>query len=104
MMTDKEHINTPAWDEKSVASATDNLLQALNSLVKEYNLTSADVLALLSRLSTAQIHAMQGFFDNEEAKDSVESLYNKMLQRHLCIFEFNDVLEEVQQEKRERMN
>ena len=103
-MTDKDYANTPLWDEKSVASATDKLLQALNSLVKEHNLTSTDVLAVLSRLSAAYIHSMKEMFNTTSEKDAIESVFDKMLQHHLAAFDVRDVQREVEKIKRERMN
>lgn len=92
------------WNEDQVADVTDQLLLSLNNLVTEHNLNGADILAVLSRLSAAHIHALQRYCYSPEEKDAVESLFQKMLQRHLGIFDIQDVQREVERMKRERMN
>lgn len=103
-MKEKDNDRSPLWDEEAVAIVTEELRVRLNELVSQYNLTSSDVLATLSRLSAAQIHIMKGFFDSPEQKDAVESLYNKLLLHHLTAFDVRDVQREVERIKRERMN
>lgn len=92
------------WNEEQVANVTDQLLLSLNNLVTEHNLNGADILAVLSRLSAAHIHALQRYCYSAEEKDAVESLFDKMLQRHLGIFDIQDVQQEVEKIKKERMN
>ena len=92
------------WNEEQVASVTDQLLLSLNNLVTEHNLNGADILAVLSRLTAAHIHALQRYCYSPEEKDAVESLFDKMLQRHLGIFDIQDVQQEVEKIKREKMN
>ncbi len=92
------------WNEEQVADVTDQLLLSLNNLVTEHNLNGADILAVLSRLSAAHIHAVQSQCYSPEEKDAVESLYNKILQHHLTAFDVRDVQREVERIKRERMN
>ena len=92
------------WNEEQVANVTDQLLLSLNNLVTEYNLNGSDILAVLSRLSAAHIHAVQSQCYSPEEKDAVESLFQKMLQRHLGIFDIQDVQQEVEKIKKERMN
>ena len=92
------------WNEEQVANVTDQLLLSLNNLVTEHNLNGADILAVLSRLSAAHIHALQRYCYSPEEKDAVESLFDKMLQRHLSIFDIQDVQQEVEKIKKERMN
>ena len=92
------------WNEEQVAEVTDQLLLSLNNLVTEYNLNGSDILAVLSRLTAAHIHAVQSRCDSPEVKDAVESLFDKMLQRHLGIFDIQDVQQEVEKIKKEKMN
>lgn len=92
------------WNEEHVADVTDQLLLSLNNLVTEYNLNGSDILAVLSRLAAAHIHAVQTQCYSLEEKDAVESLFDKMFQRHLTIFDVQDVQREVEKIKRERMN
>ena len=92
------------WNEEQVANVTDQLLLSLNNLVTEHNLNGADILAVLSRLSAAHIHAVQTKCYSPEEKDAVESLFNKVLQHDLAIFDIQDVQREVEKMKRERMN
>ena len=67
-MTDKDYNNTPLWNEQKVETVTDQLLQLLNDVVRQHNLSGTDVLASLAQLSSAHIHVMQGFFDNPDQK------------------------------------
>ena len=92
------------WNEEQVANVTDQLLLSLNNLVTEYNLNGSDILAVLSRLSAAHIHSMQGIVNGPEEKDAVESAYHKILDYYLAAFDANDLLNEVEKMKRERMN
>ena len=92
------------WNEEQVAHVTDQLLLSLNSLISEHNLNGADILAVLSRLAAAHIHAVQSKCNSPEEKDAVESLFNKMLQHDLAIFDIQDVQREVEKMKMERMN
>ena len=92
------------WNEEQVADVTDQLLLSLNNLVTERNVNGTDILAVLSRLSAAHIHALQRYCHSSEEKNAVESLFDKMLQRHLTIFDVQDVQREVERIKRERMN
>ena len=92
------------WNEEQVAHVTDQLLLSLNSLISEHNLNGADILAVLSRLTAAHIHAVQSKCNSPEEKDAVESLFNKMLQHDLAIFDIQDVQREVERMKKERMN
>lgn len=92
------------WNEEQVADVTDQLLLSLNNLVTEYNLNGADILAVLARLSAAHIHAVQSQCYSPEEKDAVESLFQKILQHDLAIFDIQDVQQEMEKIKRERMN
>ena len=92
------------WNEEQVAEVTDQLLLSLNNLVTEYNLNGSDILAVLSRLSAAHIHSMQGIVNGPEKKDAIESAYYKILDYYLAAFDANDLLNEVEEMKRERMN
>lgn len=92
------------WNEERVANVTDQLLLSLNNLVTEYNLNGSDILAVLSRLSAAHIHSMQGIVNGPEEKDAIESAYYKILDYYLAAFDANDLLNEVEKMKRERMN
>ena len=92
------------WNEEQVAEVTDQLLLSLNNLVTEYNLNGSDILAVLSRLSAAHIHALKGTCYSPEEKDAVESAYYKILDYYLAAFDANDLLNEVEKMKRERMN
>ena len=89
------------WNEEQVADVTDQLLLSLNNLVTEYNLNGADVLAVLSRLTAAHIHAVQSQCYSPEEKDAVESLYNKILQHDLAILDIQDVQQEMEKIKKE---
>ena len=104
MMTDKDYNNTPLWNEQRVETVTDPLLQLLNDVVRQHNLSSTDVLASLAQLSAAHIHVMQGFFDNPDQKDTVESVYYKMLQHFLAAFDVRDIQYKMEKIKREKMN
>ena len=92
------------WNEEQVANVTDQLLLSLNNLVTEYNLNGSDILAVLSRLSAAHIHSIQELVNGPEEKDAVESAYHKILDYYLAAFDANDLLNEVEEMKRERMN
>ena len=92
------------WNEEQVANVTDQLLLSLNNLVTEYNLNGSDILAVLSRLTAAHIHSIQELVNVPEAKDAVESAYYKILDYYLAAFDANDLLNEVEKMKRERMN
>lgn len=92
------------WNEEQVANVTDQLLLSLNNLVTEYNLNGSDILAVLSRLSAAHIHSIQELVNGPEEKDAVESAYYKILDYYLAAFDANDLLNEVEEMKRERMN
>jgi hypothetical protein len=92
------------WNEEQVADVTDQLLLSLNNLVSEHNLTGADILAVLSRLTAAHIHSIQELVNGPEEKDAVESLFQKILQHDLAIFDIQDVQQEMEKIKRERMN
>ena len=92
------------WNEEQVAEVTDQLLLSLNNLVTEYNLNGSDILAVLSRLSAAHIHSIQELVNGPEGKDAVESAYYKILDYYLAAFDANDLLNEVEKMKRERMN
>ena len=103
-MTDKDYNNTPLWNEQKVETVTDQLLQLLNDVVDSCELSSTDVLAVLSRLSAAYIHSMKEMFNTTSEKDAIESVFDKMLQHHLTAFDIHDVQSEVAKIKRERMN
>ena len=92
------------WNEEQVANVTDQLLLSLNNLVTEYNLNGSDILAVLSRLSAAHIHSIQELVNGPEEKDAVESAYYKILDYYLAAFDANDLLNEVEKMKRERLN
>ena len=92
------------WNEEQVANVTDQLLLSLNNLVTEYNLNGSDILAVLSRLTAAHIHSIQELVNGPEEKDAVESAYYKILDYYLAAFDANDLLNEVEEMKRERMN
>ena len=92
------------WNEEQVANVADQLLLSLNNLVTEYNLNGSDILAVLSRLSAAHIHSIQELVNGPEEKDAVESAYYKILDYYLAAFDANDLLNEVEKMKRERMN
>ncbi len=92
------------WNEERVADVTDQLLPMLQDMIRKQNLTGADVLAALAQLSAAHIHSMQGIVNGPEEKDAVESAYHKILDYYLAAFDANDLLNEVEKMKRERMN
>ena len=92
------------WNEEQVANVADQLLLSLNNLVTEYNLNGSDILAVLSRLSAAHIHSIQELVNGPEEKDAVESAYYKILDYYLADFDANDLLNEVEKMKRDRMN
>ena len=92
------------WNEEQVADVTDQLLLSLNNLVTEYNLNGSDILAVLSRLTAAHIHSIQELVNGLEEKDAVESAYYKILDYYLAAFDANDLLNEVEEMKKERMN
>ena len=99
-----DYSNDPLWDEDSVAAITDKLLPLLQDLIKHRNLTGADVMAALAQLSASHIHSMQGLVNGPEEKDAIENAYYKILDYYLAAFDANDLLNEVEEMKRERMN
>ena len=103
-MAEKDYTREPLWNEQAAAIVTDKLLPVLNDVVQQHNLSSTDVLASLAQLSAAHIHVMQGFFDNPDQKDAVESVYYKMLQHFLSAFDVRDVQREVEKIRNERLN
>lgn len=92
------------WNEEQVANVTDQLLPMLQDMIRKQNLTGADVLAALAQLSAAHIHSMQELVNGPEEKDAVESAYYKILDYYLAAFDANDLMNEVEKMKRERMN
>ena len=92
------------WNEEQVAEVTDQLLQMLNNLSKEQHLNGATLLAVLSRLTAAHIHALKSVCNSPEQKDAIESAYYKILEHYLAAFDVRDIQREVEQMKREMMN
>ncbi|MBO7068370.1 MAG: hypothetical protein J6W52_06795 [Bacteroidaceae bacterium] len=103
-MAETDYFKEPLWDVQAAADIAEQLLPMLNYVIQQHNLTSTDVLASLAQLSAAHIHIVQGFFDNPDQKDAVESVYNKMLQHYLAAFDANDIQREMEKIKREKMN
>lgn len=103
-MAEKDLFKEPLWDVQAAANIAEQVLPMLNDAIQQHNLSSTDVLASLAQLSAAYIHSVQGFFDNSDQKDAVETVYNKMLQHYLAAFDARDIQREEERIKREKMN
>ena len=99
----KDIGDTPAWDEQKVATITEQMRQLLNEVVTECDLSSMEVLVILSRLSAAYIHAMKHLDAPEEA-GTTEDVFHALLQHHLAAFDVRDVQREVEKIRNERLN
>jgi len=100
----KDIGDTPAWDEQKVATITEQMRQLLNEVVTECDLSSTEVLVILSRLSAAYIHAMQRIVDDPEEAATAEDVFHALLQHHLAAFDVRDVQREVEKIRNERLN
>lgn len=104
MMIETEGYNEPLWDEDAVTAVTEEMLSQLDNILNQRHLTGADMLAALAKLSAAHIHSIQELVNGPEEKDAVESAYYKILDHYLAAFDTKDMLNEVEEMKREKMN
>ena len=99
-----DYGNTPAWDEQKVATITEQMRQLLDEVVTECDLSSTEVLVILSRLSAAYIHSMKRLFDDPEEAAAAEDIFHTLLQHHLAAFDVRDVQREVEKIRNEKLN
>ena len=103
-MIETEGYNEPLWDEDAVTAVTEEMLSQLDDILNQHHLTGADMLAALAKLSAAHIHSIQELVNGPEEKDAVENAYYKILDHYLAAFDTKDMLNEVEEMKREKMN
>lgn len=90
-----------------IEPASDELRLKLNEIIAANRLDAPAALAVLARLSAGYIHQMQKTFCDAPNKNMIEDMFNNNLQLFLGLFDLTDVnqeIENIQREKRERMN
>lgn len=78
---------------RMVEFASEELRQALNSIMSRHNLEPASTLFILARITAAYIHQTQKAYDNMGAEEVIEELYQQMLTSHLTDMDMSDASE-----------
>ena len=84
--------------------ATEEFRLALNTIIRKYNLHASVVISLLARMSAAFIHITQKHYNQLNADVMVEEDFQNMLIAHLTDLDMSDVVGEMEQIEREKLN
>ncbi len=90
---EKEHY-TDEELRRMVESASEELRQALNSIMSRHNLEPASTLFILARITAAYIHQTQKAYNRMGVEEVIEELYQKMLTSHLTDMDMSDIPED----------
>ena len=84
--------------------AAEDVRQALNAAIGHYHLRADATLCLLARLSANLIHSMQTLCPTPQSRDQVEDQFHSMLNSYLVLMDEQDLQEEIEKERRRKLN
>ena len=90
--------------EREGLKASEEVKQAINAAIAHHDLGPEAVLCMLSRLTAAYIHKMQSVCADANSRDAVEDRFHDMLEAYLASLDEQDLLAEMERERRLKTN